>query len=322
LPDVWRASVSIRGLLQAAAVLTILFSWATLFGSAHRYLDLFSHFRIQYLLATIVLLLAFLVMRRRVEIVALVLTLLLNASQVVPWYGMPGANAVVGTPAFSLLLANVHTENDRYHELLALVDEAQPDVIVLQELTPAWLAFVEPALVDYVHRLAIPRDDPFGIGIFSRIPMPSVGAVENPPLGLPTLVATIQVSGRPLTLVATHPMPPIGRDGIDARNEQLRGIAGLVTDSRADVLVGDLNTTMWSATYRGLVDATGLRNSRRGFGTLPSWPTFLPITMIPLDHCLVSDRIDVVETTLGAHIGSDHRPLLVRLAWREAGDAR
>jgi endonuclease/exonuclease/phosphatase (EEP) superfamily protein YafD len=77
---------------------------------------------------------------------------------------------------------------------------------------------------------------------------------------------------------------------------------------------------MWSSTYRALEDSTGLRNSRRGFGVMPSWPVFLPVAMIPLDHCLVADRVDVLETKLGEDIGSDHRPLLVQLAWRSEGD--
>jgi endonuclease/exonuclease/phosphatase (EEP) superfamily protein YafD len=306
--------------LQAAGLLTVLFSWTTLFGSAHRYLELFSHFRLQYLLASVLLLVVFLFMRRRIEIGVLAVTLVLNAALVVPWYSLPGARAVAGGPGFSLLLANVHAENDRYADFLALVYEAQPDVIILQELTPAWFSYVERELGGYVHRYAIPRDDPFGIGIFSRAPLSSTESIDSPPLGVPTIMTTIQVSGRPLMLVATHPMPPISEPGHEARNEHLRSIATLVNERGADVLIGDLNTTMWSTTYRELEDATGLRNSRHGFGTLPSWPTFLPPAMIPLDHCLVSDSIDVIETTLGTHIGSDHRPLLVRLAWREIGD--
>jgi endonuclease/exonuclease/phosphatase (EEP) superfamily protein YafD len=315
-----RPPINIRGLLQAAAFLTILFSWATLFGATHRYLELFSHFRLQYLLASVVLLLAFLFMRRRIEIIALIATVALNAGFVVPWYGVPGTQAVAGDPSLTLLLANVYAGNDRYKELLTLVDESQPDVVVLQEMTPIWLANVAPALGEYSHQVTIPRDDEFGIGIFSRQPLLSTNVIDSPPLGFPTLAATVRLAGRPLTLITTHPMPPIGRFGYEARNEQLQSVGALVIEHRADVLIGDLNTTMWGPNYRSLEDRTGLRNSRRGLGVLPSWPTFLPVEMIPLDHCLVSDRIDVLETKLGKDIGSDHRPVIVRLAWRSEGD--
>jgi endonuclease/exonuclease/phosphatase (EEP) superfamily protein YafD len=315
-----RTAITVRGLLQAATFLTVLFSWATLFGAAHRYLELFSHFRLQYLLASVVLLLAFLFMRRRIEIIALVATAVLNASLVVPWYGVPGTQAAAIGPTLTLLLANVHAGNDRYEELLTLIDESQPDVVVLQEMTPVWLANVAPALGEYSHQLTIPRNDPFGIGIFSRRPLLSTSVIDSPPLGFPTLVAALELAGRPLTLITTHPMPPIGRFGHEARNEQLRSVGTLVIDRRTDVLIGDLNTTMWGPNYISLEDRTGLHNSRRGFGVLPSWPTFLPLELIPLDHCLVSDRIDVLETKLGRDIGSDHRPLLVRLAWRSGND--
>lgn len=315
MPGMWRNTISVGGLLQAAAFLTVLFSWATLFAAAHRFLELFSHFRLQYLLASALLLIAFLVLRRRVEIVALAATLLLNAAQVVPWYGMPGAPDVASEATVTLLLANVYAKNDRYDDLLTLVDNVRPDVIVLQELTSAWLAHVGPALVDYPQRFTIPREDAFGIGIFSRTSLQSTEVIAVDPLGFPTIATTILVANRPLSLVTTHPMQPVGKPGHEARDDQLREVAALVNARHADVLIGDLNTSMWGAAYRRLEDATGLRNSRRGFGVLPSWPTFLPIAMIPLDHCLVSDRIEVVDTALGDDIGSDHRPLLVRLAW-------
>ena len=274
----------------------------------------------QYLLASVALLVTFLFMRRTVEIAALVATAALNAGFVVPWYGTQRAQAAVDAPSVTLLLANVYAGNDRYEELLTLIDESRADIVVLQETTPNWLANVEPALVDYPHRLTIPRVDPFGIGIFSRRPLLSTNVIDSPPLGLPTLDVTVQLADRPLTLIAAHAMPPIGRFGYEARNEHLRSVGALVGERGADVLIGDLNTTMWSSKYRALENSTGLRNSRRGFGVLPSWPTFLPIAMIPIDHCLVSDRIDVLETKLGEHIGSDHRPLIVRLAWQSGGD--
>jgi endonuclease/exonuclease/phosphatase (EEP) superfamily protein YafD len=100
----------------------------------------------------------------------------------------------------------------------------------------------------------------------------------------------------------------------DARNTQLASIAELVNDVRgARVLIGDLNTAMWGEHYRQLVDSTGLRNVREGFGTLPTWPTFMPFAMIPIDHCLVSKELLAGDVRLGADIGSDHRPLVLTL---------
>jgi endonuclease/exonuclease/phosphatase (EEP) superfamily protein YafD len=58
---------------------------------------------------------------------------------------------------------------------------------------------------------------------------------------------------------------------------------------------------------------TGLKNSRRGFGILPTWPTFLPLLSIPIDHFLLSPEFAVLKTGQGPNIGSDHVPLITEL---------
>jgi endonuclease/exonuclease/phosphatase family metal-dependent hydrolase len=62
-----------------------------------------------------------------------------------------------------------------------------------------------------------------------------------------------------------------------------------------------------------LIERIGLINAREGFGVLPTWPTYYGSTalMIPIDHCLVSEDIRVFNIRTGAHIGSDHLPLIV-----------
>ena len=107
-------------------------------------------------------------------------------------------------------------------------------------------------------------------------------------------------------------MIPLGRDNFGARNVQLHSVIELVAQASGEVLLlGDLNASVWGRHYRHFEDATGLRNARRGKGILPTWPTFMPPAMIPIDHVLVSSRIGIADIKTGPRIGSDHLPLIV-----------
>ena len=92
-------------------------------------------------------------------------------------------------------------------------------------------------------------------------------------------------------------------------------IADAVLGAGGSILIGDLNTTMWSPWFGRLCAKSGLSSVRRGFGVLPSWPAPLPAFLrIPIDHCLVSDDLVVTGCRLGSPAGSDHLPLIVDLA--------
>jgi endonuclease/exonuclease/phosphatase (EEP) superfamily protein YafD len=174
---------------------------------------------------------------------------------------------------------------------------------------------LDPLRQNYPYSYAEAREGNFGIALFSRVPFTSIGHIDSRPLGYPTIIATMDVDGAVLHLVGTHPMIPLGEQYYSDRNEQLAGIAELF-DERDDsqILIGDLNTSMWGIHYRSLEEETGLRNARTGFGIVPTWPTFMPFAMIPIDHVLISDDVSVVEMRSGPRIGSDHLPLIVTIA--------
>lgn len=299
--------------LQAAAVLTIAFSFVTGLDIRHHSLELFAHFRLQYFGVSVLLLIAFAFLMHYAWVVALLVTVLFNASLVLPWY-ISDVPAAKGTP-LKLMHANVYSGNRQYDRLVALVALEQPDLVFLQEVTPEWLAGTKPLLDEYPYTYSVPSAGNFGIAVLSKIPFAKVEHVDSPPLAHPTLVTTLMMDDEPLTIVSSHPTIPLGRPLYEARNEQLQSLAELVLGiSGRTVLLGDFNASTWDRHFRQLEASTGLRNVRRGFGVLPTWPTFLPFAMIPIDHALVSDGIAITDARTGTRIGSDHLPLIVTLA--------
>ncbi len=305
---------SFIGLLQAAATVTVVFSIATFADSWHRYLELFSHFRLQYLFVALLLTIIFALLRQRRWAILMLVVTMMNALPVTPWYfgnsGEPSASDV----QVHILFANVNSGNPNTRAMLELIESENPDLVVLQEVSDLWAAAMNALRSDYPHRHVIPQHDNFGIAVYSRQPLMSIDVLSTPPLDLPSLVIKQVTGNSVVTYITTHTIPPLGRLGFDARNEHLADIGErIATFDGPVVLIGDLNTALWGHHYKKFVADSGLRNARRGFGVVPTWPRQLPFAMIPIDHCLVSDEFDVLDIRSGPNIGSDHLPLLVTL---------
>lgn len=301
------------GLLRAGAVATLACSLLAFVPADHFAVQLFTHFRLQYLAAALLLVLLFAALRDRNYALVALAALLANAGVVAPWYD-GGARAAVGDTRVKVLLANVLSSNAGHDRLFELVAAERPDVLLLLEVSPRWEAALASLESGYPHRVVEAREGNFGIALLSRLPLTSSAVVGTEPLGLPTIVATLAASGKRLAVVATHPMIPLGAANYEARNLQLGILADLLGNMNGPrLLAGDLNASLWDRHYRLLEKRTMLRNVREGKGILPTWPTFLPVAMIPIDHVLVSREVGVEDVRTGPRIGSDHLPLLVTL---------
>jgi endonuclease/exonuclease/phosphatase family metal-dependent hydrolase len=56
-----------------------------------------------------------------------------------------------------------------------------------------------------------------------------------------------------------------------------------------------------------------MRDARRPYGALGTWPTWLAFGQIPIDHCIVEPGLDVAGVRRGPPVGSDHYPLEITL---------
>ena len=296
--------------IKLLVVLLVLFSLMGNFGTLHWTLALTSHFKVQYLLLLLGCMLMLLWIRWWWWAFLGFLGVILNAMVVLPWYFQD--TLIPESHDLKLLLANVNIDNKNYSALIQLVATEKPTILIVQEGNRHWVKHLK-ALFPY--QLVPPKSRFFGTSIFSQLPFEQTQVLTLGSQEQESLHVKVKVNEKMISLVTTHPFPPIGQHFFERRNNQLFAVKSFIQSlSGSKILMGDLNMSMWSPFYVKLFENTGLVNARQGFGWLPSWPTFLPIFMIPIDHCLVSPDMKVVNIRTGQSINSDHLPLIVEIA--------
>lgn len=306
--------------LRDLAVCASLGTLASLGAAWHWLPDLASHFPLHYALLLIPATALLAAMRRRWAAGFCAVCALYNAWLLTPLFRAPEAEPAGGGAVLRVMEINLLRENGHSNEALRVIGEARADVVVALELTPEWIERLAALREEYPHVVAEPQDDCFGLAVFSRFPV-----VESRVLWLgygfvPTLRVTLDVDGRKINLVATHPVPP--KDGMqsDVRNDQLRDLAREAAQrERPLLLVGDLNITPWSPHFRALIRDGGLHDSGRGAGLSGTWPSFAPSWLrIPIDHVLATPEFRVTHREIGRPFGSDHVPLVVDVGYARA----
>jgi endonuclease/exonuclease/phosphatase (EEP) superfamily protein YafD len=294
--------------------LALIHPLATLLARVDWRADLLTHFTVPALVVTLVVAAALVRRHRRV---ALALGCL-AVCQAAPLWRYSGSNPVHtedrGAARLRLLMANVLAENTRYADLARLIRHEQPDVVGLVEVTPEWIAGLAEIRAAYPFRVEAPAGAT-GLVLWFRTPPETIDPPARPlPGGSPFIHAEFRFAGRMRHLWLVHPTMPFVRKNLPEL-PALGALVGRTPGSR--IVIGDLNTTEGSPWFGAFVRATGLRDSRLGFGRQPSWPADMPYR-ITLEHALVPADLAVVARRLGPDIGSDHLPLIVELAPAEA----
>ena len=194
----------------------------------------------------------------------------------------------------------------------------QPDVVVLQEPDDWWLHKLAPLTNTYPVCAVLSRDDNFGAAIYAKTNALTASIFTlGDPDEAPSMLARVAVGDAVIIVVGIHMLAPYTRDMWEGRNRFTHALAVRLRSLDGPlVITGDFNNTPWSAHYREFLQTSGLCDSSRGRGPLPSWPAFsTPLLRLPLDHCFHSPDVAVLSKRPGPNIGSDHLPLLIDVAF-------
>jgi endonuclease/exonuclease/phosphatase (EEP) superfamily protein YafD len=283
-------------------------------GDTHSLPEVTTHFRVHYAAGLFLSVIVYAAVRRFRWAAVFAVFALLNAATLAPRF-IPREAAPEGAPELKLLLSNVLTSNRDHASLLTLVAREKPDLIALLEVNDRWVTALGPLSAEYAYSRRDSRPDNFGIALFSRLPLTEVKTIYLGPAEVPSIRATLTFGGRPITVLATHPVPPGNPENLFLRDQHLTAIARWSSASPTPALViGDLNCTPWSPAFGRLLKDGALLDTGRGL--TPTWPVKPWWLRIPLDHCLASPSFLVADHHRGPDIGSDHFPIIVTLTLR------
>jgi endonuclease/exonuclease/phosphatase (EEP) superfamily protein YafD len=220
-------------------------------------------------------------------------------------------------PNLKLLHWNSWRDNHSPEDLNWALDTFDPHIAFFQEVT-----------IEEQNQFHAPGFKVEYIGDFLVVMRPEVEiaieAHDVPWLDLPAVSLTIHFNGQLVDLFSIHPSSPLTGRRHKARNQFLQQLGEQIgPNSNPCVVIGDFNTTPFDPAFDSLLQTGKLHNSMVGFGWQPTWPFHNSLTaamQIPIDHCLISANLQVVDRQTGSSRTSNHKPLYLSLRLKPALD--
>lgn len=286
------------------------------FGSSWWFFDLFSHFRVQYVLAGFLVLPLYLLRKRYWWAAVIGVAIVVHTISIWPYLQTLQARAASHSASgFTIVFANIYYKSPQFDKITALVQQNQPEVIVLAELqkkdfdTLVGLIGEEYPVHEHFNGYGA-----YDISYLSKATPVSAKMLEFTQEN-PSVLLTYLVEGKELHILGIHPQSPVSAETTDLRNDHLTHAFQYVTNLEGPVvLFGDFNISQFSPVFQQFIKESGMRDTQLEFGLQPSWHAgVLPVFRIPIDQAVVSSEVLVHDRFLGDPTGSDHFPLVLKV---------
>jgi endonuclease/exonuclease/phosphatase (EEP) superfamily protein YafD len=217
-----------------------------------------------------------------------------------------------------LLFANVLQSNRDAAALLAVVREADPDVVLALEADRWWCEQLSELSRTHPFTVLRPQDNTYGMLLFSRLSLVEPRVDHLIQEDVPSIHTGLRLpSGRTIKLHCLHPRPPspTESDSSVPRDAELLIVGRSVRDDPGPVIVmGDMNDVAWSHTSRLFRHISGLLDPRVGRGFFNTFNAKHALIRFPLDHFFHSNDFRLVEFRRMGYVGSDHFPVYIHLS--------
>jgi endonuclease/exonuclease/phosphatase (EEP) superfamily protein YafD len=274
--------------------------------------DVTSHFTLHFGVVAVAFLIGYFVPRARV-FTGLLLSLagfiaiglyghvLMNRPQAI---GSP----LPGERELRVATFNTSVRNEQTEAVASEVLRLDADVVVLVEIGVHKRKLLPLLRKTYPHQTDCLEEDFCGMAIVSKEPIVASegrGVWKGPPFIRADLGG--RLAGH--TVMGTHTLRV---PHVRAQFAQLHRLADYLRASdRKLIVMGDFNATPFSRVLGEFEERSGLRL----LTATPTWPGYLELPQLAIDHILVSADYRLIERPrIGNRAGSDHYPVTAKLA--------
>lgn len=314
------------------SVLVILASLLSLiYDLAYWYSKVLDFPRLQYLIVALICLLIFVLMNKKwgfasgLLILGLITAITIQSTRVLPYYvgekAVPDAaqGGASQENSVGILIANVLITNRKAADFLQIVEQTDPDLLLVMEVDQWWVNQLKPLKEKYPYVMEYPLDNAYGMALYSRLPLKDNEIKFFNHEDVPSFHAKVVLpSGKAFKFHGVHPVAPVPSDkypdNVGEEEEGLLKVGQLVAaESLPSIVAGDFNDVSWSHTSRLFGDAGNLKNVRLGRGLYNSFNAKSLIMRWPLDHFFVTKEFALLELERLPKFNSDHFPMYAKL---------
>ena len=214
-----------------------------------------------------------------------------------------------------LMVFNVNHKNQikNFEILQKQILFEKPNIILFQEVSPQ--AQDKLKSLESFYQYKIGPNNP--TSSFASIILSNYALKENKVVDHFALVTNVIMDGMELKIIGYHLYPSFNQTFFNLAINQTKYLKTLVKNINQNlILMGDLNMTPASKRFTNFLKETNLYTYTSYKNPTFTWPTFLPGYFgIQVDHVLFSKNFKMIRKKTIDYFESDHRPLIVDLAF-------
>jgi len=225
---------------------------------------------------------------------------------------LPYKTKATGDGEVKLISVNVLQSNDQYQNLIALVEQQQPDILLTVETNKDWEKAMEKFEKDYPFSRKIARENTYGMHFYTKLKVIDCQVFFFLTEERPALKVEMETEDHNRFIFwGLHPPPPSPSEETTAKKKdgELMVAAKLIHDCRQpSIVAGDFNNVCWSGIARLFAKVSGLTDARIGRGLYSTFPVKPAIMRYPLDLLYHSAEVTINQMGTLDSIESDHLP--------------